>query len=168
MNKKRVSKIFLNIIILTILHSLIVSGEDFTATSPSTISARQCEQGNYAITITNSGDSATSYRFAFFGDAAGWLSAPEPFLLPGSTKVINVTMTIPCNAKTGSYPLLTEILTAEIKKYLEQELVIEKQSNLEIIPLKWSEESTPCSRSEFALEVKNSGTVDENYSFLVK
>ncbi|MEM4366437.1 MAG: hypothetical protein QXN46_02500 [Candidatus Woesearchaeota archaeon] len=162
------SKIFLNIIILTILHSLIVSGEDFTATSPSTISARQCEQGNYAITITNSGDSATSYRFAFFGDAAGWLSAPEPFLLPGSTKVINVTMTIPCNAKTGSYPLLTEILTAEIKKYLEQELVIEKQSNLEIIPLKWSEESTPCSRSEFALEVKNSGTVDENYSFLVK
>jgi uncharacterized membrane protein/Na+-transporting methylmalonyl-CoA/oxaloacetate decarboxylase gamma subunit len=110
MNAKR---IILNLfLLLVLLIGLVSAQEDFTATSSRTVELCPCSNQAYAVTVENTGTTASSYTILASGVAKEWVTFnPDKFVLnPGQKGSFYVIVNSDCNVK-GNYGLEIFIIT---------------------------------------------------------
>ncbi len=164
----RVKKLFLYSIMFIIL-AFSVAAEDFNVVSYKQ-NIFSCEYNlNHVDTlfVQNTGLFAHSYEIMHEGNAGEWaIAIPNNFILaPGESAVVYVYVTSPIGIK-GSYDLITRVKSEEnIVKRLEQDIVIDKCVNSKTTT-EYSEINTCPGRTiSFPINVENTGSFDEKYSF---
>ncbi|MBW3001670.1 PGF-pre-PGF domain-containing protein [Candidatus Woesearchaeota archaeon] len=161
-------KRFLPILLITILLLTTVNAqqEDFNAFGPVIIKTLQCTQYQFPITITNTGELASTYYLEVDGSAAQWIKfAPASFnLQPGQSIVVQSFLDTPCDA-SGDYTLDIYILTSYgLEKVIMQDISVEKPLNVDIKANVFSQTIAPCQTAEYDLTIVNPATFTETYT----
>ena len=101
-------KRFVPLLIITILLLTTVNAqqEDFNAFGPVIIKTFQCTKYQFPITISNTGDIASTYYIEVDGTAAEWIQfAPASVVLnPGESVEVQGILDAPCDS-SGDYTL---------------------------------------------------------------
>jgi PGF-pre-PGF domain-containing protein len=161
-------KRLLPILLITILllTTVYAQQEDFNAFGPVIIKTYQCTQNQFPITITNTGDIASTYYLEVDGSAASWIKfAPASFnLQPGQSIIVQSFLDAPCDS-LGDYTLDIYILTSYgLEKVIMQDISVEKPLNVDIKANVFSQAIAPCQTAEYDLTIVNPATFTETYT----
>ena len=162
--KKLLPIILLAILLLTTVNA---QQENFDAFGPVIIKTFQCSTYQFPITVSNTGDVASTYYLEVDGTARQWIQfAPSSFVLaPGETREILSFLTAPCDAY-GEYTLDIYILTSYgLEKVIMQDITVEKPLNVDILAKTSSQSIAPCQTAEYTLTIVNPFTFTETYLF---
>ena len=160
-------KRFVPLLIITILLLTTVNAqqEDFNAFGPVIIKTFQCTKYQFPITISNTGDIASTYYIEVDGTAAEWIQfAPASVVLnPGESVEVQGILDAPCDS-SGDYTLDIYILTSYgLEKVIMQDITVEKPLNVDINAKVFSQSIAPCQTAEYDLAIVNPAGFTETY-----
>ncbi len=156
--------IFFLLIFLLILPTV---SAQFLAFGETTIDALQCTTQTSNVTIQNTKTTPHNYELSVGGKGADFVKFSElNFALnPLESKTIYTFYTIPCETKTGDYPVEIYFSDGEDELALNQDLYVTQPVTLIMQTMQSSQVITPCEEAKYQLTIKNPSDTTELYFF---
>lgn len=129
------------------------------------VSLCDCGIDSQELYIFNTGKDNT-FLIDISGDAKNWVSLSDNsiFLESGERTSVSLNYKVPCGGKDSNIIFKVTPL-GEQSKELNQKLIVNECSNIQIIPIKTFDIDCPCKELEYQFKIKNTGSFQEKYTF---
>ncbi len=142
---------------------------DFIAAGETNLEAFKCLSIEQQAYVQNNEATALTLALAIDGTAAPFVmfSDLQLTLKPGETKAVTTFYNIPCDAEEGSYNLDIYVYTGEEQRIISQQIEVFTPDNLFIGINEAHKEVTPCGIADYAIEISNPLSFEEQYTFTI-